>query len=137
MKRLALLSVFSLLLASAVFAPVAMAQEFGDVDIQSVTLGPGGSLHVEGTILCLQGHQYQIYLEARQTQGNQPVKSGSAYTDYLICQYSGLTPFSVDVYPAQGMKPFRKGEVVLSGSRYFCGYLICNNKQIGPEVFVV
>jgi hypothetical protein len=43
MKRLALLSVFSVVLASGVFAPVAMAQVPGEVDVQSVMLGPGGS----------------------------------------------------------------------------------------------
>ena len=43
MKRLALLSVFSMVLASAVFARVAMAQVPGEVDVRSVMLGLGGS----------------------------------------------------------------------------------------------
>jgi hypothetical protein len=137
MKRFALLSVVALMLASAVFAPVAMAQEPGDVDITSVTLGPGGSLHVEGTIICLEGHEYQIYLEARQLQGNQPVKFGSGSSDFLRCQYSGLTPFTADVYPAQGSRPFRKGEVVLSKFRYLCGPSVCVSGPNGVEVFQV
>jgi hypothetical protein len=62
MKRLALLSVVALMLASAVFAPVALAQEPGEVDIQTVTLGPGGSLHVTGTIVCEPGAEYAIFL---------------------------------------------------------------------------
>ncbi|HKH39371.1 MAG TPA: hypothetical protein VKA82_19615 [Rubrobacter sp.] len=137
MKRLALLSVVALMLASAVFAPVAMAQEPGDVDITSVTLGPAGSLHVEGTIICLQGHQYEIFLEARQTQGNQPSRIGGGGTGTLFCNFSGLQPFSVDVFPNQGSKPFRKGEVVLSKFRFLCGPSLCVSGSNGFEVFEV
>jgi hypothetical protein len=42
MKRFALLSAVAMMLASAVFAPVAMAQVPGEVDVTSATLGPGG-----------------------------------------------------------------------------------------------
>jgi hypothetical protein len=131
------LSVVALMLATAVFAPVAMAQEPGDVDITSVTLGPGGSLHVEGTIFCLQGHDYQISFEARQTQGNQPVKFGSGSSDFDTCQFSGLQPFTADVFPVQGSKPFRQGEVVLSKYRFLCGPSLCVSGPNGIEVFEV
>jgi hypothetical protein len=138
MKRFALLSVVALMLASAVFAPVAMAQEPGDVDVQSVTLGPGGSLHVTGTIECIEGHQYDIFLEARQTKGNQPVKFGTGGTNQtLFCQTTGPESFTVDVFPAQGSKPFRKGEVVLSKFRFLCGPSVCVSGQNGFEVFEV
>ena len=134
MKRFALLSVVALMLAAAVFAPVAMAQEPGDVDITSVTRGPAGSLHVEGTIICLQGHSYDIFLEARQTQGNQPSRIGGGGTGTLFCNFSGLQPFSVDVFPNQGSKPFRKGEVVLSKFSSICGFQICEGGFKGLEV---
>jgi hypothetical protein len=137
MKRFALLSVVALMLATAVFAPVAMAQEPGDVDITSVTLGPAGSLHVEGTIICLQGHSYDIFLEARQTQGNQPSRIGGAGTPSLFCNFSGLQPFSLDVFPNQGSRPFRQGEVVLSKFRTLCGFQICVSGSNGIEVFQV
>jgi hypothetical protein len=135
MKRLALLSVVALMLASAVFAPVAMAQELGDVEIQTVTLGPGGTLQVTGTIVCEPGHDYDIFLEARQTQGNQPVKFAQGRTNTVICQTTGQETFTVDLLPEEGSKPIRKGEVVVSGSRFMCGPSICNQRTIGVEVF--
>ena len=142
MKRVALLSVVALMFASAVFAPVAMAQTpgAGEVDIQTVTLGPGGSLEVTGTIVCEPGADYGIFLEARQTQGNQPVKFGEGQTDFFVdCQGTDvqLQSFTVHVLPAPGSKPFRKGEVVLSGFSDFCGPSLCDVVQIGPEVFEV
>ena len=71
MKRLALLSVVSLMLASTVFAPVALAQEPGAIDVQSVTLGPGGSVTVSGTIQCIEGYFYSATVIVRQrTSGN-------------------------------------------------------------------
>jgi hypothetical protein len=136
MKRLALLSVVALMLASAVFAPVAMAQQPGDVDIQSVTLGPEGSLHVEGFIQCLAGHDYSIFLEARQIQGNQPVKLAQGGT-FGTCPSDGLALFSVDLLPAQGSKPIRKGVVTLTTSGFICGPLICRSVPGGTEVFEV
>jgi hypothetical protein len=133
MKRLALLSVVALMLASAVFAPVAMAQEPGDVDVQSVTRGPEGSLQVTGTIECLAGHEYSIFLEARQTQGNQPVKLAQGGTNQLFCQTTGQESFTVDLFPAQGSKPIRKGEAVVSGSSFICGPSVCRGTSIGLE----
>ena len=143
MKRLALLSVVALMFASAVFAPVAMAQTTpGEVDIQTVTLGPGGSLVVTGTIVCEPGADYGIFLEARQTQGNQPVKFGQGRTPvfgFIDCQGTEvqLQSFTVNVLPGPGSRPFRKGEVTLSGVSDFCGPSFCGLVQIGPEVFEV
>jgi hypothetical protein len=132
MKRLALLSVVALMLASAVFAPVAMAQEPGEVDIQSVTLGPEGSLQVTGTIECVEGQYYNFYLEARQKQGNK-YRLGSTSTDG-VCQTTGPESFSLYVF---GGTPFKKGTVVVSGQRYFCIPNLCSYRQFGPETFDV
>jgi|SRR5215211_2462918 len=137
MKRLARLSVVALMLASAVFAPLAIAQEPGEVDIQSVTLGPEGSVQVTGTIECLAGSDYTILLEVRQAQGNQPVRFGNKWTDTFICQTTGPESFTDYVFPEPGSKPFRKGEVVVSGVRFFCGSINCNNEPIGVEAFQV
>jgi hypothetical protein len=105
MKRLALLSVVSLMLASAVFAPVAMAQEPAEVDVQSVTLGPGGSVIVTGTIECIEGYHYNLNLEVRQrTSGNvymvaDPFISG-------MCETTGPQAFTVTAF---GERPFHGG----------------------------
>jgi hypothetical protein len=61
-KKLLVVSVAALMLASSVFAPVAMAQEPGDVDIQSVTVD-GGRWTVNGTIQCTQGDEYDLLFE--------------------------------------------------------------------------
>ena len=125
------------MLASAVFAPVAMAQELGDVEIQTVTLGPGGTLQVTGTIVCEPGHDYDISLDARQTQGNQPVKFAQGRTNTVICQTTGQETFTVDLLPEEGSKPIRKGEVLVSGSGSVCGPLVCSSVFIPVEVFTL
>jgi hypothetical protein len=121
MKRLALLSVFSLMLAATVFAPVAMAQEPGDIDIQSVTLGTGGTAVVTMTIECTQGMQYQVFGEVRQTTGNRPYNTGFfGYPDtgqLALCQTTGTETFSTTVI---GERPFRKGTVLVRMQAYVC-----------------
>jgi hypothetical protein len=57
-KKLVVLSVAALMLAFCVFARVAIAQEPGDVDIQSVTFD--GRWTVNGTIQCTQGDYYDL-----------------------------------------------------------------------------
>jgi hypothetical protein len=57
-KRLAVLVAAVMMLASAVFAPVALGQEPAEVDVQEVKLGPGGSVTVTGTIECIGGYIY-------------------------------------------------------------------------------
>jgi hypothetical protein len=115
MKRLVLLSMVALMLASTVFAPVAVAQEPGDVDIQSVTLGPEGTAIVHGTIECTEGLQYVVTADLRQTTGNRPYNTGGgSYPDtgqFTTCQTHGPEPFTITVI---GQKPFKKGDVLVS-----------------------
>jgi hypothetical protein len=59
-KKLVLLSVAALMLASSVFAPVAMAQEPAELDIQSVTVEPDEPWDVTGTIQCTEGSFYFV-----------------------------------------------------------------------------
>jgi hypothetical protein len=126
MKRLVLLSVVALMLASAVFAPVAVAQVPGEVNIQSVTLGTGGSVTVAGTIECIQGREYQVIVEVRQRQGNQPYNFGDGFTSFDTCESTGPIPFSIDVF---GESPFKKGVVLVNADgsvcdEFFnCGYI--------------
>ena len=113
MKRIALLSVFSLMLASAIFAPVALAQVPGEVDVQSVTLGPGGSVTVTGTIQCpAEGYHYFGQVDVRQrTSGNvyNTVSLGFSGT----CGDTGPTDFTASGF---SNKPFHRGPATVQAS---------------------
>ena len=112
MKRLALLSVFSLMLASAVFAPVAMAQEVGEVDVQSVTLGPSGSVIATGTFQCFQDWNYSANINVTQRRGN-----GYNQVGFQIngrCNFEPI-PFTVSGF---GNKPFHGGKVAVQTSSF-------------------
>lgn len=113
MKRLALLSVFSLLLASAVFAPVAMAQVPGEVDVQSVTLGPGGSVTATGTIQCTEeGYRYFGTVEVRQrTSGNVYNTVGLNFSG--TCEAGGPTAFTASGFSD---RPFHRGPATVRAS---------------------
>jgi hypothetical protein len=119
MKRLVLLSMVAMMLAATAFAPVAMA-ETGDVQIQSVTRGTGGTVEVSGTIDCYQGYEYQVYAEVWQTTGNKPYNVGyGAYptNQTAICSTSGQDTFTITVV---GGKPFKNGDVLVRTSSYSC-----------------
>jgi hypothetical protein len=122
MKRLALLSFAALMLAATVFAPVAMAQEPGDVELQSATLGTGGTVDVTGTIQCTEGWEYKIDVEAWQTTGNRPYNSGSDeypedFSGLGLCQTNGPETFTVNIV---GSKPFKKGTVLVRERTFWC-----------------
>ena len=109
MKRLALLSVVALMLASAVFAPVALAQELGEIAVQSVTLGPGGSLTATGTIQCNADDYYEAIVDVRQKS------NGNVYNKITLgaggqCNGAGPTEFTASGFSD---KPFHKGKATL------------------------
>jgi hypothetical protein len=114
MKRFAFLSVFSLLLASAVFAPVAMAQEVGEVDVQSTRLGPGGSVTITGTIECVEGYFYQAGVMLRQrTSGN---VYNTAQVDYYgTCETTGPQAFTATSFSD---RPFHRGPATIQPFSY-------------------
>ena len=124
MKRLALLSAVALMLASAVFAPVAMAQVPGEVDVQSVRLGPGGSVTVTGSFQCVEGQQYSWYVDIRQnTSGNVFLYANGQNSG--ICQTTGQLMFKfTDFGRVTGgdgpQKPFHKGPAVVNTSGQIC-----------------
>ena len=144
MKRLALLSVFSLLLASAVFAPVAMAQVApGEVDVQSVRLGPGGSVTVLSTIQCVEGQLVNsAYVEVRQrTSGNVfLIAGGGVDSQQQICPTTGPLEFTFTAFGGISggdgvQKPFHKGQAVVQTFGWICapeGYS-CEPQQKGFE----
>jgi hypothetical protein len=127
MKRIALLSVFSLMLASAIFAPVAMAQVPGEVDVQSVTLGPGGSVTVTATIQCVEGQlaSFADVTVRQRTSGNVfLIASGGTDPQQQICPTTGPLEFTfTDFGQVSGdgpEKPFHKGQAVVSTSGSIC-----------------
>jgi hypothetical protein len=118
MKRLVLLSVGALMLAATVFAPVAMAQE-AVLDIQSVTLGTGGTANVSGTIQCPAGNLWQASVEIRQTTGNRPFNNGSGRfpdTGTVECS-GGEDAFTINTI---GERPFKKGNVLVTSGATAC-----------------
>jgi len=128
MKRLALWSVVSLMLASAVFAPVALAQEPGEVDITSVTLGPGGSVTVTGTVQCVEGQELPFYsgsVEVRQRTSGNVFLVTDRFGDEISgeCTTTELVPFTLTKFgrTAQGFeRPFHKGPAVVSWFMRLC-----------------
>ena len=112
MKRLVLLSVVALMLASAVFAPVAMAQEVGEVVVQSVTLGPGGSVTVTGTIECVEGHHYFGQVDVRQRTGGNVYNTASLGFSGT-CETTGPVAFTTSGFSE---KPFHRGPATVQAS---------------------
>jgi hypothetical protein len=116
MKRLALLSVVSLMLASTVFAPVALAQEPGAIDVQSVTLGPGGSVTATGTIECVEGYSYNVTVVIRQrTSGN--VYNRVEPQTFGTCATTGSLAFTVTGFSD---RPFHRGPATVESFNFFC-----------------
>jgi hypothetical protein len=122
MKRVALLSVFSMLLAAAVFAPVALAQEAapGEVDVTSVTLGPGGSVTVTGTIECVAGYYPNPYIEVRQKTNGNVNNIVGLQPSLNVCETDGPTAFTASGFGRVGEieKPFHRGKATIRTSGY-------------------
>ena len=106
MKKLALLSVTALLLASSVFAPAAQAQGPGDIDIQSVTLEPNGPWTITGTIQCTEGGSYSLQAgivvgfnpEKKHLKNKKPI-SLTATEDFGDCVTTGPQSFTTFLVP--------------------------------------
>jgi hypothetical protein len=117
MKRLALLSVVSLMLASAVFAPVAMAQELGAVDVKSVRLGPGGSVTVTATVECVAGYTVAPSVEVRQKTRDNTYNVAYLGAGVFLCEADGPTAFTVSGFGRAGEleRPFHRGPATVQG----------------------
>jgi hypothetical protein len=136
MKRLALLSAVSLMLVSAVFAPAAMAQEPGETDVQSVTLGPGGSVTVTGTIQCVEGLQYSWGVVLRQrTSGN--VFLTTSMGNGGMCPADGPLTFTFTSFGRVGSegaeKPFHKGPATVQTFGDLCDFSGCTGNHESIE----
>jgi hypothetical protein len=118
MKRLAFLSVVSLMLASAVFAPVAMAQEVGEVDVQSVRLGPGGSVIVTGTIECVEGYFVDVTVDVRQRTGHNALNHAQLSISGT-CSTTETTAFTLSEF-STFERPFHRGPATVATRNFFC-----------------
>jgi hypothetical protein len=115
MRRLALLSVV-LMLASAVFAPVALAQEPGAIDVQSVELGPGGSVTVTGTIECVEGHFWNATVTVRQRTSGNVFNQVSPQTSGQCTATETITFTATDF----SNRPFHRGPATVQPFNFFC-----------------
>jgi hypothetical protein len=124
MKRLVLLSVVALMLAPAVFAPVALAQVPGEVDVQSLELGPGGSVRVTATVQCVEGSRYDASVIVRQrSSGN--ILIGAQGSTSGICPTTGPVTFTFTQFGQTGgdrpeTKPFHRGPATVQTFGRIC-----------------
>jgi hypothetical protein len=129
MKRLALLAVGALMLATTVFAPAAAAQQPGEVTVQSVKLGPAGSLTVTGTVQCLEGYYYsplQVTVKQRTSGSLYNTASGQVYDQ---CTTNGPETFTISMF---GERPFHRGPAAVVTFTSFCDpSFSCTNVE-GP-----
>jgi hypothetical protein len=118
MKRLALLSVVTMMMASAVFAPVAVAQVPGEIDVTSATLGPAGSVTVTGTIQCLEGYYWIADITVRQKSKGNSYNTASGQDGYTNCPPgTEQVNFSVTQF---GERPFHGGKAAVSSYGILC-----------------
>jgi hypothetical protein len=114
-KKLVLLSVAALMLAATVFAPAALAHHLGDVE--SVTLGPGGSVTISGTVQCIEGGTSQVDVVVLQSRGFKPYNTAS-YFEFIECESTGPVSFTSGHEFAQS--PFRKGKATVREEFFVC-----------------
>jgi hypothetical protein len=118
MKKMTLVSVAALLLAATVFAPVAQAQELGNVE--SVTLGPGGSAIITGTVQCIEGGGSNVGVTLRQSKGYKQYNT-AFYFESIGCASTG--PFSFNSGPLFSefpARPYKKGNAVVEAEFFVC-----------------
>jgi hypothetical protein len=118
MKRLALLLIVALGSAATVFAPVAMAQEPGEIGIQSVTLEQGGWVTVTGTVECVEGYYYQGGASVRQRSTHNYYNETSMPISGT-CETTGPQAFTATQYESSKM-PFHRGPSAVSVGVYLC-----------------
>jgi hypothetical protein len=104
-------------------ATPAVANHTTEVNASAVTLGPGGSLSVSGTIDCTTGYFWGVTSVVRQ-------KSGKFFNEGLggaggTCSTDGPEPFITNLFFGSG--PFKSGRVVVETFADVC--------NPDPEIF--
>jgi hypothetical protein len=131
-RKLLLLGVAALLLACSVFATTAAAQEPGDVTIDTVTLGPGGSVIVTGTIECEAGGFYSGNVTVRQRGSGNTFNTASGFFNGQ-CEGTGPTTFTTE--PMFADSPFHGGRATVSVFGEVCDpNFACNRDELTQEV---
>jgi hypothetical protein len=118
MKKITLVSVAALLLAATVFAPVAQAQQLGNVE--SVTLGTGGSVTITGTVQCTEGGISFVDVTLLQSRGYKQYNR-AFYFEVISCESTGPIFFtSGPLFSEFPSRPFRKGKAVVDARFDVC-----------------
>jgi hypothetical protein len=118
MKKITLVSVAALLLAATVFAPVAQAQQLGNVE--SVTLGTGGSVTITGTVQCVEGGASSLEVTVRQSRGYKPYNT-AGYFEFINCESPGPISFtSGPLFSEFPARPFKKGKAIVDARFVVC-----------------
>lgn len=103
-------------LAVAAGAPSAFASHATEVQAHSVTLGPGGSVSVSGSIECTEGYFWSVGSTIRQKSGKtfNTVNPGAGG----ICSTTGTQLWTTNFFFGAG--PFKSGNAVIETSGSVC-----------------
>jgi hypothetical protein len=99
-----------------------MAQETGEVDVQSVTLGPVGTVTVTGTIQCVAGFNYSVDVDVIQRTSGNRINFGDAFTNGTCGETTGPLEFTATGFGRVGeiRTPFRRGPAAIQPRSNLC-----------------
>ena len=130
-KRVAVLVAALMMLASAVFAPVALAQEEpGEVDVQEVKLDPGGSVTVIGTIECIGGYIYDSTVMVSQRTSRNVYNTVDVFASGT-CETTGEQEFTATGFSD---RPFHRGAATIQALGTLYDPATSNNINWGGAV---
>jgi hypothetical protein len=112
-KKLTVVVAAVMMLASAVFAPVALGQEPAEVDVQEVKLGPGGSVTVTATIECIEGYIYDSTVMVKQRTSRNDFNTVNVFASGTCETSAGTT--GEQEFTASGFsdRPFHRGAATI------------------------
>jgi hypothetical protein len=132
-KKVALLVAAVMMLASAVFAPVALAQEPAEVDVKKVRLGPGGSVIVKGTIECIEGYIYDSTVIVSQMTSPNVYNTVDVFASGT-CETTGPQAFTATGFSD---RPFQRGAATIQALGTIYDTATSNNINWEGEVEAV
>jgi hypothetical protein len=130
-KRVAVLAAAAMMmLASAVFAPVALGQEPAEVDVQEVRLDPGGSVTVIGTIECIGGYIYDSTVMVSQRTSRNVYNTVDVFASGT-CETTGEQEFTATGFSD---RPFHRGAATIQALGTLYDPATSNNINWGGAV---
>jgi hypothetical protein len=129
-KRVAVLVAAVMLLASAVFAPVALAQQPAEVDVREVKLDPGGSVTVTGTIECIRGYIYDSTVMVSQRTSRNVYNTVDVFASGT-CETTGEQEFTATGFSD---RPFHRGAATIQALGTLYDPVTSNNINWGGAV---